>query len=522
VDSGDFVYLFFFVLWLLGQIGALKKKREQQRTMKQPAAARPARPTDSPPAPLPQASPPPVASSGGPPARGKALLTSLDDVDAEIVATLSEIDALVGAQLSHLVDNDYRPKAQTLRGELRDESSAQFDRAAHETERLTAHYREALQAARAHSVLRQRRDLSGAQIVADRLVAELDRPRNVAAPLPPPVAIVWDVAANDRLRDSALADSTLFVPRTVLQDASHWSLIAPEIARYLGASAPEMYQDIHEGLELGVDEAQVGSDPESLTRVLFASWIGRIVADAVGALTFGPSYLMSVAELYAQPHAPARVSSIVLNQDGTLHSEPPVHVRVHVIGRWLTRMGYASEASAIVRDWDERHGSPSALAFWGSMTSLPAAPVLDAAAELTDVLYQLPLKAFGNVRLAHVAGLAGWEGLARAASEAKSSLSAGERARGSARAIVAGAIEAALETPEANAAIITALHDSVANVTTQRPSPVKLPSLPPGAAKKPPPPRPTTRRLFARLTARDVGDALILGEIVLERPAERR
>lgn len=509
MDSGDYIYLFFFVLWVLGQISALKKKREQQQAKKQQAEAAARAPQTPPPRPRP--SPSPQAPTPGPRAKDNAVLTSLDELDVEITETLHEIDAPVGRQVSYLVENDYRAKAQKLRSELRAESSPERVRVLQEAQWLVAHYRAVLQTARVHSGLRQRSDLGGAQIVADRLVAELDKPRNVVTSMPPPVAIVWDVAATDRLRDSALADSTLFVPRTVLQDASHWSLIAPELARYLGASAPGMYQDIYEGLELGVTEAQVGSDPESLARLLFASWLGRIVADAVGALSFGPSYLLSVAQLYAQPHAPARVTSIVLNQDGTVGAEPPVHVRIHVIGQWVTRMGYATEASAIVRDWNERHASPSTLGFWGSMTSLPAAPVLETAAALTDTLYQLPLAAFGNVRLAHLPGLSGWESHAREAAEAKSALSSGDRAHGSARAIVAGAIEAALETPEANPTLIAALYDSI----TGTPVPRATPAVVKTTRVNVPEPVLTSSPPLAGLTAREVSEALILGEILL-------
>jgi len=248
--------------------------------------------------------------------------------------------------------------------------------------------------------------------------------------------------------------------------------------------------------------------------VLFASWIGRIAADAMGALFFGPSYLHAVAQLYAQPAAPARVTSIVLNQDGTVHTEPPAHLRVHVTARWVTRMGYASEAEAIRSEWDERHGSPDAFAFWGSisiMTSLPAAPVLAAASQLTDELFQLPLDAFGNVRLADVAGLAGWESHARQATAATASLLAGERASGSARAVVAGAIEAALFDPEANSKIHAALYETLSTVQARAPKPTAK-SKAWARATKPV----ATGQPFANLTGRDVAEALVLGEILLE------
>ena len=504
MDSGDFVYLVFFALWLFSQIAAVAKKNKarQQQAAQQQAA--------TPPPPVPVAPQPAPASQG----QGEGLLLSLNDLEQETEATLLEIDEKVRAQVSFLIDHDYRDKAQALRSELRNETSPEFARASQETQWLLSHYRGLLQTARVHSGIRQRRELQGPRIIADQIAAELDQPRNVANPLPPPVAMVWDVAASDRLRESALADATLFVPRTVLQDPSHWSLMAPEMARYLGASAPTLYQDIYEGLELGAAEAQVGNDPAALTPVLFASWIGRIVSDAMGALFFGPSYLLSIAQLYAQPAAPARVTSIVLNQDGTVHTEPPVHVRVHVTARWVTHMGYAAEATEIWREWDERHGSPDTFGFWGSMTSLPVAPVLAAASQLTDELFQLPLDAFGKVRLAHVPGLTGWESHARQATAAKAAFLAGERAQGSARAVVAGAIEAALASPEANTKIHAALYESLSTVHARAPKPTAPTGKTKARARTAKPVG--TGQPFAHLTGRDVAEALILGEILLE------
>lgn len=434
-------------------------------------------------------------------------MAELSELEKELAATLAASDEPVRAQVTRLVETELRPKAEKLRSELRYERSEEIDRAAREAEWLLSHYRGMLQTARVHSEMRRRAGVEESQVVADRVVAELGPPQNVASPPPPPVAVLGDVS-NDRLRESPLADSTLFVPRTVREDPSHWSFLAPEIARYLEAAAPTLYQEIYEELELAVPEAEIARDPEALTRVLFASWIGRIVSDAVGALLFGPSYLVSLTELYAQPQVPGRVTSIVINPDGTVHNEPPAHVRVHATARWLSRMGYGSEASAILRDWDERHGSPTVLPFWGSTTSLPAAPILGTVSELMGSLFQLPLAALGKVRLAQVPTLSGWENLARQAKAAKRALLSGERAVGSARAIVAGAIEAALESPEANAAISAALYDSLA-LPAQRA--VVVPAAPDRVSPAP------GATAFANLTGRDYAEALILDEILLQR-----
>ena len=145
------------------------------------------------------------------------------------------------------------------------------------------------------------------------------------------------------------------------------------------------------------------------------------------------------------------------------------------------------------------------------MTSLPTAPVLAQASQLTDELFQLPLDAFGQVRLADVPGLAGWDSHARQATAAKAAFLAGERAQGSARAIVAGAIEAALASPETNTKIQAALYESLSSVHARAPKPT-VKTKPRARTAKPV----ATGQLFAHLTGRDVAEALILGEILLQ------
>ena len=95
----------------------------------------------------------------------------------------------------------------------------------------------------------------------------------------------------------------------------------------------------------------------------------------------------------------------------------------------------------------------------------------------------------------------------RDASDAAASLKGGEKALGSARAIVSGAISASLETPEAAGRIQAALYESLSDARPTRPR-VKRPT--PRAV---PIPRATS---MGRPTGREVAEALILGEILLE------
>ena len=77
--------------------------------------------------------------------------------------------------------------------------------------------------------------------------------------------------------------------------------------------------------------------------------------------------------------------------------------------------------------------------------------------------------------------------------------------------MVAGAIEAALLDPEANTKIHAALVESLSAAQARAPKPTakRKPRRP--AAKQV-----ATAQPFANLTGRDVAEALVLGEILLE------
>ena len=77
--------------------------------------------------------------------------------------------------------------------------------------------------------------------------------------------------------------------------------------------------------------------------------------------------------------------------------------------------------------------------------------------------------------------------------------------------IVAGAIEAAIASPEANTKIHAALYESLTMVHARAPKPTVKTKARARAAKPV-----ATRQPFAHLTGRDVAEALILGEILLE------
>ena len=482
------LYIVLFIIWLLSQLFKVIKK-----------AGRETEPNEPPPAPsLPFV----------PAHQAQSILKRLEELETNVDGTLAELDEPVRAQTSFLVGGDLLTEAARLRKAIEDAlAKEEFPGELERANQLLSHVQETLRAARTQSDWRRRAESRRSGAIADRLVEEFYTPfRSFAEskPLelaePPPVAVARERPSDTR---SPLVASTLYVPRTVTTDPRHWCLFAPELSYYLSGTAPTLYQEIYERLELGVPER--ADDPEALSRVFFASWIVRFLGDSVGASFFGPAYLRALAHLSAQPRAPSRVTTVRLRGDGTVDAEAPMHVRVHLTSQWLEDMGYASEAGSLRRDWDEWHGSPETLSFVGAAGSLPAAPLLASMAALVGELFHLELDALGNRKLFNLPGLADWQVHARDESEAIDRLEAGERATGSARSLVAAAMEAAIGAPESAVPIATALYESVS-----------LPPAVPGARVRAPVVARRTGRARQPSSAREIAEALILAEVLLE------
>ncbi len=493
-------YIALAAWWLLSQLASAAKKSKARRP---PPATKTTTRAE------PHHVPPPVLAREPaerfPQARGMA--KNLDRLEREIEAGLPELDEKVRAQVEFLMEQAFREEAARLREALAGENPLP---AVDDAQAFVSFFQRASRTAQEVTSLRRRPEAVRSRLVADRLVDEFyasfrafAEAQRLPIEVAPPVALIWDPTPDDGLRKSPFAASMLFVSSSVTVDALHWSLFPHEIARYLTEAAPTLYEESYEKLDLGV-EGSVGSDPAALTRVLFASWIVRLVGDFTGALLLGPSYLAALMDLYEQPEAPSRVTTIHLNRDNTVHAEAPAHARVHLTAEWLTAMGFTTEANALVDRWDERHGNPQSFAFQGAVGSVPTTPIFHTARALVEELYRLELEALGFKRLADVPGLGDWQAHERAASDAKASLLSGESATGSARALVAGAIAASLESPGSAAQIRAALYDSVGEAKKPR-----VPAVPKAARRQ--------RAPAARgPSAIEVAEALVLADVLLE------
>jgi hypothetical protein len=501
MDAQDLFYIVLVVFWLISQVASLAKKGRKRQVG----------------APAPAAKAPRPATPASYERQARGMLESLGRLEARVESGLPELEERVRAQILALAERDLRDEARRARQSVESALAAKNEGILPEANRslhgLVSFFDDLLKTARALSSSRRQPETARATRVADSLLDEFDRPfrdhaRTTLVELAegPPLAIVRDAPPGDAVRSSPLGGSTLFIPRSVEVDPTHWSLAAHEVARYLMAVSPGLYPEIVEQLRLRVTDAELQSSREALTRVLFASFLVRVLGDAVGACLFGPSYLRALARLYAHPGASSQVTTIYLNQDGTVYPEPPAHLRVHLTAEWLTQMGLGSETPEVLQRWEEQHGYPAYFAFHGSTGTLPAETILRDATNLMAELEHLEIQSLGVRTLSSIPGLADWSLRHRAWSDAKTSFLAGESSSGSPRALVAAAMDACLEAPASAAVIRDALYRSLA------------PALP---TKKILRARPRVRRAVAaptlRLTPRAITEALILGEILLER-----
>jgi hypothetical protein len=489
VEIQTLIYIALFVFWILSRITSAKKTQEE-------------------------VGPPPPPRRETVIQQARQIAQDLGHLEADIEAARPQLDPEVLAQTEFVFERYLRKEAQRLHGVIEEtletEDEWAVDNIAAElgdARALLSFFDRLLQAGRSHTRLRRREEFAPPRRVADRLVEQFYEPfkrfadaERLELAMGPPLPVV-QAAPIDRTARDAIA--TIYVPPSVNFDLLHWSLVGEEVGIYLALALPDIHEEIHESLELQTSPGPAGYDTESLARLLFASWSRQTVNDAIGALLLGPSYLRALAVLYANSETSSQVTTVYYTQEG-FDPSTPAHVRVHLAARWLERMGYSGEAGEVRRAWDRKHESPEVL--YLPNANLPLAPLLASMGLLVDRLFDLELHALGGRRLSQLPGLSNWNEHQRDAADGQKSLLAGNPARGSARALVAAAIDAALENRERTETIRESLYQSIhSQPARRRPARVKEAVPPIRAAKS-----------STRPSARDFAEALILGEILLE------
>jgi hypothetical protein len=354
---------------------------------------------------------------------------------------------------------------------------------------------------------------------ADRLADEMYQPladfaarSSIELAIGPPIPVVWLPQGNEPLLRSSLGAVLLPVPGAVRLQPWLWPSLGQSLGRYLQAAIPALRPELHEKLALDARDEPLTPGSPALARVLFGAWSETLLADFAGALLFGPSYLRMLVRTRSQDD-PRAVMAIALDTNGALQPTPPAHVRVHLTGRWLTQMGEESTAPAIVQEWETAHDGPSLFYFSGrsGLAPLAAAPLLGQLESITDRADVLGFASLARSELGDLPGLEGWNVLSGIADQVSRALARGLPRQAPARALLAGAAQAAWESPAAASDIALALRASLAGEDA------------PGARRRAasrPAPRPRARS--RQLSVRRLTEALLLGDVLLARRRSAR
>lgn len=254
----------------------------------------------------------------------------------------------------------------------------------------------------------------------------------------------------------------IFLPPDFFQRAAWWPAIGHEIGHDFLASVAGL--DVRLRAELGLPREDAGVQPvqfayDGISRTelhrLFGGWFEELFCDVFGTMMCGPSYVATMQTLFAATQDVREVLVIEPTQAGTYDPHPPRHLRVLAGCRVLERAGLDSEARRIRTAWEARHTAGERgpdrllLPMRNGVLAVPLGLFLPRLEAIVDQLYAGPLDALGGFGLAGVTGLdygphEHAEGL-----RAKAALLRGAVPTvRDPRAVVAGAVLAAIERPE--------------------------------------------------------------------------
>lgn len=502
MEWSDLLGYLLAALWLLGP--ALR--RRQQREQQQPAEGEAA----------------PRAPAVSPTRLIRQATVELERLEGEATALRGRLDPGLAARLGPWLDGELIPRLAERRAHLTAlADGGGLASVLHELaglESSLAAEREELASLRVVVDRRSDPELAPVHAAADRLVREAYEPfasfaqRNaIELAVGPPIPLVWPTRGGEPLLRSGLGQALLPVPGAVRLQPWLWPALGQSLGRHLQAAVPDLRTELHEALALDARGEPLTPDSPALARVFFAAWSRTLLADFIGALLFGPAYLRMLARSQGQDD-PRHVATIALERDGALRPAPPAHVRVRLTGHWLAQMGLESTALGIVREWDTAHDSPALFHFAGrgGLAPIPAEPVLAHLEAIADRADVHAFETLARSKLGDVPGLGGWNALSGVAAQASRALAEGRPLRAEARALLAGAALAAFERPGSASLIDGALHPSIAGEARAP----RVRSAGRGARARVSAGRP-------RLAARELTEALILGDVLLTPRARR-
>jgi len=320
-------------------------------------------------------------------------------------------------------------------------------------------------------LMRQRRDpvLAGALGDADQLadacyepIIAFARAKNLPLTSGYPATQLGDFQLSIWTGFNPTSIAPIFLPRDFFTRVAWWPALGHEIGHDFLASVAGL--DYKLRVELGLPSEDVGSRPLQLDpdgfklgelHRLFGGWFEELFCDVFGTMMSGPSYVATMHTLFAASEDVREVLLVETTQSGSYDPHPPRHLRFLAGCRVLERAGLDAEARRLRGSWEARHTAagrgPDRLLvpMRHGVLALPLEPFIRKLETIVDRLYAGPLDALGGFGLQGVSGLDYGPHEHAEGQRAKAALlrSAVPTVRDP-RAVIAGAVLAALERPD--------------------------------------------------------------------------
>jgi len=281
------------------------------------------------------------------------------------------------------------------------------------------------------------------------------------------------IIGGDKLYLLAVDDPSglapIVLPELWATDLGWWPALAHEIGHDFYLSIRGLDAELRNRLTLPRGKG-LPSGGQLTTRDVdsaVGAWQEELFADAFGTFMLGPSYVSTMARLFAKPSAPNQACAAQRDDAGTGYEEhPPGHVRVAAACRLLARMGYGAEADRLEATWRKLHGSPDRVFLptrANTWVAIDDQALIARAHQLGATLYETGLDVLNGIPLRSIPGLDFGPREHELAKAARETLAAGRRPANTRdpRLLIAGAVQAWVHDAARAPLILQATRDAI-------------------------------------------------------------
>lgn len=248
----------------------------------------------------------------------------------------------------------------------------------------------------------------------------------------------------------------IFVPDDFTDDLYRQASVAHEVGHLILLRVPGFADELRDVTGLRSHGPLLEWDGQRLHGSLawpYSAWLMEVLADAFTALLLGPAALRGLIHSFQRPDDIDAVVVAGIAPGGETYGEhPPAHLRIHLMGDLLERMGFDQEAKALVADWDALHGDAEVIALPtrnGRLVSLPLSQVEEYGRQVLLRFYETAFESLDGKTVEDLPFLEMSPGLWARVQRRAAQLLRGDSFHEDGRIALAAAIEARAQKPQA-------------------------------------------------------------------------